>query len=115
MIKKLFLLITISMIIISGVQAVTIKQSDSEIKNKIEKLTLSEQLIIGEKDDYLSVDLEDIDVKLEDAGKPMLPVYRTTYTFSKNVKIMGISCDYSDIKEKKILGKIIFNNYKFSK
>ena len=107
MIKKLFLIITVCMLVISGVQAVTIKQNESDIKNKIEKVTFSEQLIIDEKGDYLSVDLKETDGILEETGKPMLPVYRITYTFSQNVKIMGISCDYSDIKEKRISGKII--------
>ena len=106
MTKKILLIIIVGMLVMSGVQAVTIKESGSEIKNIAEKVTFSEQLIINEKGDYLSVYLEDADLMLDEPGKPMLPVYRTTFTFSRNVKIKSISCDYSNILEKRISGKI---------
>jgi hypothetical protein len=107
MFKKILLIIIVGMLVVSGVQAVTIKDSSSDIQNITEKVTFSEQLIIAEKGDYLSVDLEDADLILDEPGKPMLPVYRSTFTFSRNVKIKSISCDYSNIIEKRISGKII--------
>ena len=87
MFKKILLIIIVGMLVVSGVQAVTIKENGSDIQNITEKVTFSEQLIIGEKGDYLSVDLADADLTLDEPGKPMLPIYRATFTFSRNAKI----------------------------
>jgi hypothetical protein len=107
MIKKLFLILIVGMLVFSGVQAVTIKQGESETRNIKEKVTFTDSLIIEEKEDYLSVDVEKTDVKIDETGKPMLPVYLKTYTFSRNVKIKEISCEFSNIKEKRISAKVI--------
>ena len=107
MIKKIILLAIVGMLVLGGVQAMKISKNETETMNILKKVTFSGQPIIEEKDNYLSVELEDADVFLRETGKPMLPVYLTTFTFSKNVKIKSVSCDYADIKEKSISGKII--------
>jgi len=107
MIKKLILLVIVGMLVLSGVQAIKIPKNETETMKILKKVTFSGQPIIEEKDNYLSVELEDVDASLMETGKPMLPVYFTNFEFSKNVKIKGISCDYADFKEKSISGKII--------
>ena len=107
MIKKLFLLIIVGMLVLSGVQAISISENEKEITYITKNVTFLQQPITEEKDSYLSLRLEGTNALLKDTGKPMLPVYLSTFTFSQNVKIKSISCSYSNVQEKSIAGKII--------
>jgi len=75
MIKKLILLVIVGMLVLSGVQAIKIPKNETETMKILKKVTFSGQPIIEEKDNYLSVELEDVDASLMETGKPMLPQY----------------------------------------
>jgi hypothetical protein len=107
MIKKLFLIIIVGMLVFSGVQAINISKSEKEITDITKNITFLKQPITEKKDSYLSVQFEGTNALLKETGKPMLPVYLSTFTFSQNVKIKSISCTYSNLKEKSISGKVI--------
>lgn len=97
------------MIIFSAVQASYISTSEKEIKKIIKDINFLKQPTPEKRGDYFSLKVEGSNAFLTETGKPMLPVYITTFNFSKDVKIKSISCKYSNFKEKSISGKIIPN------
>jgi len=106
--KKLVPFILVGILILSGFGAADIINDEPEsVVKKIEMITFSEKLILREKDEYLTVEIEGTDSLLTEAGEPMLPVYRKTFAFSSAAKIKGIACDYSEVKEKSITKKVI--------
>ena len=107
MIKKIFLLIIVGMIVLGGVQAISTSESENDITNITKNVTFLQQPITEETDSYLSVQVKGTNALLKDTGKPMLPVYLSTFTFSQNVKIKSISCIYSNVQEKSIARKIV--------
>ena len=107
MIKKIFLILIVAALIFSGVQAINISESEKETTNISKNVAFIKQPTTEQKDSYLSLQLEGTNALLKETGKPMLPVYLSTFTFSQNVQIKSISCTYSNVNEKSISGKII--------
>ena len=95
------------MLVINAVQAVNINKNGKTATKIIDKISFSGQFEISEKNDYLCLKYKDSELSITDPGKPMLPVFKKTYTFSRNVKLNSISCDIGIIQEKSISGKII--------
>jgi len=100
-------LMIVGILVLSGLGAADILNDEPLISEKIEKITFSKHLAIQDKDGYLTVNLEGADSQLKEPGKPMLPVYHKTFTFSSTAKIKEVTCDYSETREKSISGKII--------
>ena len=105
--NKILPLIIVGILIISGIGVAVSLEDDLEIFNKNERITFSKNLVIENKDGYLAVHQKGADSLSEESGKPMLPVYRKTFTFSSSVKIKEVICSYSEVDEKSIDGKII--------
>jgi hypothetical protein len=105
--KKLFSILILGILILSGVVAADFSNKETNISEKIEDISLSNHLEINEKDGYLSIALNGANSSMMETGKPILPVFRKTYTFSSTVKIKEVTCTYSNITEKMINGKII--------
>ena len=105
--KKILSILIIGILTLSGFVAADIKNDEYGTIEKIETINFSEKLVLQEKDEYLTVELEGANILLAEPGEPMLPVYCKTFEFSSAAKIKGITCDYSDIKEKSITKKII--------
>jgi len=105
--KKILSILIVGILALSGFVAADIKNDESDTIEKIETINFSEKLVLQEKDEYLTVELEGANLLLAESGEPMLPVYCKTFEFSSAAKIKGITCDYSDIKEKSITKKII--------
>jgi len=73
--KKLVPFILVGILILSGFGAADIINDEPEsVVKKIEMITFSEKLILREKDEYLTVEIEGTDSLLTEAGEPMLPV-----------------------------------------
>ncbi|ENO11872.1 hypothetical protein MBGDC06_00653 [Thermoplasmatales archaeon SCGC AB-539-C06] len=70
-------------------------------------VTLSSKPLTSEKDGYLSLEFAGTNSFLDEAGKPMLPIYRKTFEFSRGAEIKGVTCEISNINEQVIHGKII--------
>ena len=107
MIKKIFLILIVATLIFSGAQAINISESEKETTNITKNIAFINQPITEQKDSYLSLQLEGTNALLKEPGKPMVPIYLSTYTFSQNVQIKSITCTYSNVNEKSIAGKII--------
>ena len=107
MIKKIFLILIVATLIFSGAQAINISESEKETTNITKNITFINQPITEQQDSYLSLQLKGTNALLKEPGKPMVPIYLSTYTFSQNVQIKSITCTYSNVNEKSIDGKII--------
>ena len=62
---------------------------------------------INYNQNYIELSLEGSNSYLDDPGKPMIPIYRKTLEFSREVKIDKINCKYTNIISKIIENKII--------
>jgi len=105
--KILLPLIIVVILILSGFGAAGLLEHNSKIEKKIEIVTLSNKPLTFEKDGYLSLEFAGTNSFLDEAGKPMLPIYRKTFEFSRGVEIKEVTCEISNIKEEITHGKII--------
>ena len=98
--KKILSILIVGILTLSGFIAAGINTKNDEYGTieKIETITFSEKLVLQEKDEYLTIELEGANLFLAEPGEPMLPVYCKTFEFSSAAKIKGVTCDYSYIK-----------------
>ena len=107
--KKILLLLVVGILVLSGLGAVAITESD-EKKMKEESVLLSAP-IFREIDHYLTVLLKEATSTLMDTGKPMLPVVTKVYTFPLGTKINDVVVTFSEIN-KHVLSKKIMHPWK---
>ena len=105
--KILLSLMIVGILILSGFGAVGFLEHNSKIDKRIETVTLSGKPLISEKNGYLSLEFVGTNSFLDEAGKPMLPICRKTFEFSRGAEINGVTCEISNINEEIIHGKII--------
>ena len=98
--KKTLSLIIAGIFVLSGFGAAGLLEHNSDIDKIIEMVTLSDEPLTLEKDGYLSLEFIGTNSFLDYAGKPMLPIYRKTFEFSRGAKINEVTCEYSNINEK---------------
>jgi hypothetical protein len=102
--KKIIPIVIVGILVISGLGAVAVPDSDSKILTKSESIPISE-VIIEDKTDYIEVDFEESTSNLMEAGNPIIPVITRVYTFPAGTKISTVDVDYNTQKiflEKKI-------------
>ena len=105
--KKLLLLIIVGTLVFSGLIGAADLSNNENIGNlQIKNISFSEP-ILEEIDEYFSLKLDGTNNELIESGNPMLPIYTTSFMFSWNAKIKGVTCSFSDIKEITINKKII--------
>lgn len=105
--KKILSISIICLVIMSGAVVTSLSNKETKISQKIDNISFSNLLKMNEKDGYISLNIDGANSYLIEEGKPTLPVYRTTYTFSSAVKIKGITCSFSKIDETHINEKVI--------
>jgi len=105
--KIILSLIIVGILIISGFGAADLVEHNSSIEKRIEMITLSNTPLISEKDGYLSLEFAGTNSFLDESGKPMLPICRKAFEFSREAEIKGVTCEISNINEQVIDGKII--------
>ena len=105
--KKILSLAILGILVLSGFGAADLLEHDSDIDKIIEIVSLSSKPTLSEEEGYLSLEFVGANSLLDEVGKPMLPIYRKTFEFSKDVKIKEVTCKYLDINEESINGKIL--------
>ncbi len=102
--KETLPILIVGILIISGLGAVAIPDSEPEVFVKADTISLSEPVfeVSGE---YLSVDFEESTSMLLDEGKPVIPSVSKTFVFPLGTKIVNTDIS-SDIKEYDLSMKI---------
>ncbi|MGF3554375.1 MAG: C25 family cysteine peptidase [Thermoplasmatota archaeon] len=98
--KKTISLITIGILIISGLGAIAINENENN-NVVIEKILFSKP-IIQEKNNYIKIVLPESTSDSWETDKPLMPVITKVYTFPFGTKINNVDVIFSDTKEIKI-------------
>jgi hypothetical protein len=107
--NKFLPIMVICVLVLSGLGAANLAVDVSEINETIETIFFSENLVLEKKDEYFIVDLEGVESTTTEPGKPILPIYHKIFMFSSAAKIKEVTCDFYNIKQKTINGKILPN------
>ena len=92
--KKLIALIFTALFILSNYSVVSeINNNDEDIQIIIDTISFS-NIIIEEKNEYLSIELNESTSKLVEPGKPILPIITKFFTFPLGTKIHEITVTY---------------------
>jgi len=105
--KKILPIVIVGILVLSGLGAVAVPNFEVKHESKTQINTISfSEITFEEKEDYLVVDIEETNTESMVGGKPMLPFYQKTFTFTKNAKIKSVRCEVSEITEMTIIKKI---------
>ena len=104
--KKLLLLITIGILILSSVESVAVQKNETnDVKIKTESIAISDP-IINDKGQYVAVNVQEATSFLLDIGKPILPVVTKVLTFPFGTKIHSVEVNFFDKNELVLLKEI---------
>ena len=93
--KNLLPLLVVGILVLSGLGAVAGTESEKE-DFIIDSISFS-QPIISEREDYVSIELEEATCDTLQAGKPMIPVVTKVYTFPFGTIIDNVEVTFSDV------------------
>ncbi|MFE3846320.1 C25 family cysteine peptidase [Thermoplasmatota archaeon] len=102
--KKIIPILIVGILVISGLGAVAISDSNPESLYKMESIFISET-ILKENNEYILIDFEESTSKLMETGNPIIPVITKVYTFPAGTKIENVKVDI--INEQQTLQKKI--------
>ena len=102
--KNLLPIIIVGILVVSGLGAVAVQENGDEASFSAESIMISEP-IITETNEYLTINLEESESFLMEAGKPMLPVITKVFTFPLGTKIVDVEVDFDT--QKQVLSKKI--------
>jgi len=102
--KKLLPIILVGILVISGIGAVAVQETDNRTLFNVELITISKP-VFTEKNEYLNVNLEESESLLMETGKPVIPVITKVFTFPLGTKIVDVKVDFDT--EMKTLSKKI--------
>jgi len=102
--KKLLPIILIGILVISGIGAVAVQETDNKTLINVELMTISKP-VFTEKNEYLNINLEESESLLMETGKPIIPVITKVFTFPLGTKIVDVKVDFDT--EMKTLSKKI--------
>ena len=106
--KQIFTLLTIFILVLSGISVASSNIEKDKINQISETITLPLKTF-ELKDEYLSVKLEGINTYLIESGKPKLPVLTYTYTFPVGTKILDVECEPTEQISQEIILLIFFH------
>jgi hypothetical protein len=98
--KKIIPLVIVGILVLSGLGASGGTVSENE--NLISETIVFSEPVVSEKEDYVSVELEEATSYLWQTGKPTLPVISKVYTFPLGTSIDNVEVIFSDTIEKEI-------------
>jgi hypothetical protein len=104
--KKIMPICIVGIVVLSGLGAANVVEDTTRVSEIIDTITFTHSPVTTVEDDYVTLQFDGTNAVWDEAGKPMLPIYRTTFTFSHTVKIMDVSCVVSEMHEQCIDGKI---------
>lgn len=97
--RKLFLLMIVGFLILSGLGAVAVNNGATySVKIVGDSVVVSEP-VIKDSGQYVTVSLGEATSSLVNSGKPMLPIVTRVFTFSFGTKISHVDVSFSDAKE----------------
>lgn len=102
--KKILIFLMMMMLLISsfGVLSTPAKE-----EFEVEKFSINfSKTNIEEKDEYISLNLEESNSHLIKEGKPILPMYVKTFVFPSKTNIKNVMCTLKNIEEKTISKKL---------
>jgi len=102
--KNLLPIIIVGILIVSGLGAVAVQENGDETSFSAEFIVISKP-IITDTNEYLTINLEESESFLMEAGKPMLPVITKVFTFPLGTKIVDVKVDFDT--QKQVLSKKI--------
>jgi len=102
--KKLLPIILVGILVISGLGAVAVQETDNRTLFNVEFITISKP-VFTETNEYLNVNLEESESLLMETGKPVIPVITKVFTFPLGTKIVDVKVDFDT--EMKTLSKKI--------
>ena len=102
--KKILPILIVGILVISGLGAAALPDSEPEILVKADSISFSKP-VFEENGEYLSVDFEEVTSKLMKTGKPIIPVVSKVFSFPVGTKIGNVDVKF-DI-EQYILSKKI--------
>jgi len=94
-------------LISGGIGTASMHHEDNvSAEQSVSRVVFSHQEVLSQGD-YVSVDIDNANAVLMNAGKPMLPFYAKTFTFPLGTKIKRVECEIlSPIEENHLSGKI---------
>ena len=98
--KKIIPILVVSFLVLSGLGAVSGTENENE--NIISEKFYFSQPTICEKDDYISLELEESTCDSIEDDKPALPVVNKVYTFPFGTTIDNVDVTFSDFTEKQL-------------
>jgi len=105
--KILLPLVIVGVLVLSGLVGAADLSNNKNTGNLQSKNISFLEPFIEEKDGYIILKLDGSNNEIIETGNPMLPTYITSFMFSWNAKIKGVTCSFSDVKEMTINKKII--------
>jgi len=103
--KKIFPMLIVGILVISGLGAVAISDSENA-EQEITSIAFSHPLL-QEKGQYIQIDIAEANSFLMDANKPLLPSYTHTFTFPFGTKIKDVECTPFNVQQQLVSKKII--------
>jgi len=105
---KILPVIIVMLLLFTSINVISVTSND---KNTIKVYVKNEDIsfskaIIQSEGEYISVDFDEANTYLKEAGKPMLPVFIKTFTFPFGTKITNVECTPLDISEETLSAKI---------
>ena len=97
--KKFTSIVVVGLLIISGFVLVS---ADSEQLKTNSKNVCFSQLDIKEKNDYVTISVNEADSYLIKSGMPVLPAYDETFIFPFGTKITNVNCKVLNVEEIRI-------------
>jgi len=92
---------------INGISLGLDNENDVEISQETSFVSFSELSVEKNEDsNYFSLNIDEATTYLFETGKPVMPAYIQTFVYPRGTKIIDINFELSDIKSKKIDGKI---------
>ncbi len=98
-----FLLVAI--LIFSGIGVTAINLEDKNNEQSVVSKAIFSNRVVAVKGNYVSVNLDNTNTFLMEAGKPILPAYTETFTFPLGTKIKNVECVVSPDTNAEIISK----------
>lgn len=101
---KTKIVVVVGLLLLSGFTAIGV--GDKAIVSTVTEAVHFNEPIVTDSETFVDVTVNGANACLSHAGKPILPLYTTTMTFSFGTKIIDIECKPSEVKNMVLLKKI---------
>ncbi|MCX6667767.1 MAG: C25 family cysteine peptidase [Euryarchaeota archaeon] len=99
--------LVVAILIFSGIGVTAINLDDQNNKQSVVSKAIFSNKVVVSKGEYISVNLDNTNTFLIEAGKPILPSHTETFTFPLGTKIKNVECVIPSDITKEIISKKI--------